>query len=93
MERRMKKFHVHPDSQTQIAGKVIPGWEQLKKDIVALTNKVPYLNFVAWDVLLTEEGFCIIEGNASSGCGIFQMEHGVRSSALGDIYRSYGVIE
>ena len=92
MERRMKKFHVHPDSQTQIAGKVIPNWTELKKDIIALTNKVPYLNFVAWDVLLTEEGFCIIEGNASSGCGIFQMEHGVRGSELGDIYRSYGVI-
>lgn len=91
-ERRMKKFHAHPDSQTQISGKVIPDWDKLKQAIVDLTNKVPYLNFVAWDVLLTEEGFCIIEGNASSGCGIFQMEHGVRNSTLGDIYRSYGVI-
>lgn len=91
-ERRMKRFYVHPDSQTQIAGKVIPNWAQLKKDMVELTNQVPYLNFVAWDVLLTEDGFCVIEGNASSGCGIFQMEHGVRSSELGDIYRSYGVI-
>ena len=92
-ERRMKKFHVHPDSQTQISGKVIPDWQKLKREIVNLTNKVPYLNFVAWDVLLTEEGFCVIEGNASSGCGIFQMEHGVRGSELGEIYRSYGVIK
>lgn len=91
-DRRMKKYPVHPDSNTQIAGKVIPNWEQLKAGILILTNKVPYLNFVAWDVLLTEDGFCIIEGNASSGCGVFQMEHGVRDSALGDIYRSYGVI-
>ena len=45
------------------------------------------------NVLLTDDGFCIIEGNASSGCGIFQMEHGVRNSELGDIYRSYGVIK
>ena len=92
-ERRMQKFHIHPDSQTQIAGKVIPNWETLKREVVELTNKVPYLNFVAWDILLTEEGFCVIEGNASSGCGIFQMEQGVRNSELGDIYRSYGVIE
>lgn len=91
-ERRMKKFHVHPDSQGQISGKVIPGWQQLKEDILDLTRKVPYLNFVAWDVLLTDDGFCIIEGNASSGCGIFQMEEGVRNTVLGDIYRSYGVI-
>lgn len=92
-ERRMKKFYVHPDSQTRIAGKVIPNWSRIKEEILALTNQVPYLNFIAWDVLLTEDGYCVIEGNASSGCGIFQMEHGVRGSALGDIYRSYGVIK
>ena len=44
-------------------------------------------------VLLTEDGYCIIEGNASSGCGIFQMERGVRNDLLGEIYKSYGVIE
>lgn len=93
MDRRMKKFDFHPDTGAQITGKRIPDWETIKSGVLALTNKVPYLNFVAWDVLLTPEGYCIIEGNASSGCGIFQMEHGVRGSALGDIYRSYGVIQ
>lgn len=92
MENRMKKFDCHPDTGAQISGKVIPGWGRLKQEIVELTDKIPYLNFVAWDVLLTEEGYCIIEGNASSGCGIFQMERGVRNDLLGDIYRSYGVI-
>ncbi len=92
MERRMKPFTSHPDTGEQIAGKVIPGWSQLKEEIITLTEKTPYLNFVAWDVLLTEEGFCIIEGNASSGCGMFQMERGIRNDLLGDIYRSYGVI-
>lgn len=93
MDRRMKPYTHHPDTGEQIAGKTIPGWEQLKRDIISLTEKTPYLNFVAWDVLLTEGGFCIIEGNASSGCGMFQMEHGVRNGPLGDLYRSYGVIK
>lgn len=93
MENRLKKFSVHPDTDTQISGKVIPNWETVKADILELTNKLPYLNFVAWDVLLTNEGFCVIEGNASSGCRIFQMEHGIRNSAFGDIYKSFGVIE
>lgn len=92
MENRLKKFDCHPDTGMPISGKVIPGWENLKKEIVELTDRVPYLNFVAWDILLTQEGYCIIEGNASSGCGIFQMERGVRNDLLGDIYRSYGVI-
>ena len=93
MDRRMKEFDYHPDTGAQIAGMVIPNWDAIKKGIVDLTNTFPYLNFVAWDVLLIEEGFCIIEGNASSGCGMFQMKHGVKNEELGDIYRSYGIIK
>ncbi|MDO5548125.1 MAG: sugar-transfer associated ATP-grasp domain-containing protein [Eubacteriales bacterium] len=93
MERRMIPYEIHPDTGGQIAGRIIPQWDELKKSLTDLTNQFPYLNLVAWDVLLTEDGFCIIEGNASSGCGIFQMKHGVRNAELGDIYRSYGIIE
>ena len=92
LERRLKKFDYHPDTGAQIAGKQIPDWDAIKSGVLALTNQFPYLNFVAWDVLLTPEGYCVIEGNASSGCGILQMEHGIRMGELGNIYRSYGVI-
>lgn len=85
-------FENHPDTGAQLAGRVIPGWDALKKEIVDLTNRFPYLGLVAWDVLLTDEGFCVIEGNASAGCVMFQMEHGARGGEIGDIYRSYGII-
>ena len=45
------------------------------------------------DVLLMDEGFCVIEGNASAGCVMFQMDGGVRDGEIGDIYRSYGIIK
>lgn len=91
---RARKFsRTHPDTGCILEGKIIPGWEQLKKDIVNLTNQFPYLNFIAWDTLLTNDGFCIIEANASSGCMMFQMERGVRNEEIGDIYRSYGIIK
>lgn len=93
MERRMKKMPNHPDNNNQIEGKVIPNWNKIKEEIENVTNKFPYLNFVAWDVLLTEEGICIIEGNASSGCGLFQLEHGIKNEEYGDILRSYGVFK
>ncbi len=93
MENRMKPFKCHPDTGAQIEGKVIPNWEEIKGKVEELTNKIPYLNFVAWDVLLTEEGFCMIEGNASSSCDILQMKKGVRHSEIGEIYRSYGIIK
>jgi hypothetical protein len=86
-------FDIHPDTGAVLAGKQIPGWEKLKKDIEDMTNKFPYLNFVGWDVLLLDDGFCIIEGNASSGLMMFQQRHGVRNEEIGDIYRSYGIIK
>ena len=85
-----KFFSNHPDTGAQLAGKVIPDWDNLKKSVEDVTNKFPFLNFVAWDVLLTDEGFCLIEGNASSGCMMFQQRHGVMNEEIGDIYRSYG---
>lgn len=91
-DRIMVPFKEHPDTGEPFVGKKIPEWESLISQVVALTNKLPYLNFVAWDILLTDDGFTIIEGNASSGCGLFQVEHGVRNSKLGDIYRSYDII-
>jgi len=93
MKRRMKKMSNHPDNNNQIEGKVIPNWGKLKKEIEDVTNKFPYLNFVAWDVLLTNDGICIIEGNASSGCGLFQLEHGIKNEEYGEILKSYGVFK
>ena len=84
------RYDVHPDSGAKIKGNVIPNWDAVKKEITELTNRFPYLNLVAWDVLLTDEGICIIEGNASSGLVMVQREHGVRNGPIGEVYRSYG---
>ena len=91
----VKFFENHPDTGVQITGKTIPAWRKLVTDIENLTNCFPYLNFVAWDVLLTdkEDGYCIIEANASAGCVMFQMEHGIKNEEIGNIYRSYGIIK
>lgn len=91
MSGRLIPYNVHPDGGGRIQGCVIPEWKILCHEITALTNKLPYMNFVAWDVLLTSEGFCIIEGNASSSCNLFQMKHGIKNSDFGDVLRSYGI--
>lgn len=92
-ENRMIPYTKHPDTGEEFYGKVIPDWEGIKNQMIDLTGKIPYLNFVAWDVLLTKDGLCIIEGNASTGCRIFQMESGIRDGKIADIYRSYNIIK
>ena len=86
-------YKVHPDSNAPIEGVVIPGWEKLKEDIIDLANKMPYMHFIAWDILITAEGFCIIEANTSSGVNIIQLWGGQRHNELGDFYRYHKVIK
>lgn len=82
----------HPDSGAPIKGAVIPGWEAIKEEMLALARTFPFMNFIAWDILLTDEGICIIEANTSSGVNIIQLWGPQRNGELGDFYRAHGVI-
>lgn len=84
---------IHPDSKNPIRGVQIPNWEQLKQGVLDLANKFPYLSFIAWDILATDEGFCVIEANTSSGVNIIQLWGGQRNGELGDFYRAHGIIK
>lgn len=86
-------FETHPDTGAQIKGLIVPGWDNVKEQMLALVRQFPFLNFVAWDVLLTEEGLCVIEANTSSGVNIIQLWGPQRYGELGDFYRAHGVIK
>lgn len=83
----------HPDTGAVIEGAVIPRWAEVRDSVVALAERFPFLEFVAWDILLTDEGFSVIEANASTGVNIIQIWGGQRSGELGDFYRAHGVIK
>lgn len=86
-------YEVHPDSKAPIKGVKIPGWEHIKEEMLTLTRKFPYMHFIAWDILVLEDGsLCIIEANTSSGVNIIQLWGGQRNDELGDFYRHHGVI-
>ena len=83
---------VHPDTGAQISGTVVPGWEDIKTEALRLARLFPYLQFVAWDILMTDTGPCVIEANTSSGINIIQLWGPQRRGELGDFYRAHGVI-
>ncbi len=86
-------YDLHPDSGATIKGQRVPGWQALKTQMVELAKKFPFMNFIAWDILLTEMGPCIIEANTSSGVNIIQLWGPQRNGELGDFYRAHGVIK
>lgn len=84
---------VHPDSGAPIKGAVIPNWSGIKEEMLALARNFPFMNFIAWDILLTEKGICIIEANTSSGVNIIQLWGPQKNGELGDFYRAHGVFK
>lgn len=85
-------FYRHPDSGKTIKGIQIPGWTDIKKEILKVADKIPYMDFIAWDLLVTDNGICVIEANSSSGLNIIQLWGGQRKKELGDFFRYYGAI-
>lgn len=86
---------VHPDTHKQIKGLVIPNWENIKRDILALSEKYYYIPYIGWDVALMDNGsFYIIEGNSNSGINIIQLEEGLLANKDAKMFfKKHGVIK
>lgn len=83
----------HPDTGGAIEGFCIPDWDGMKECALRLARLLPYVRFVAWDLLATDEGVCVIEANASSGVNIVQLWGPQKNGELGDYYRAQGVLK
>lgn len=86
-------FMEHPDSGAAIRGARVPLWSDVKRAVLEAVDAVPYLQFIAWDILVTPDGPCVIEANTSSGVNIIQLWGAQRNGELGDFYRAHGVID
>lgn len=86
-------YYTHPNTGKIIEGVKIPDWEKVKEEVLKVADKLPYLDFIAWDLLVTDEGLCVIEANASSGVNIIQLWGGQRNGELGEFYRTHKVIK
>lgn len=54
----------HPETGVNIRGEYIPLWNKLEKDFTHLAEYIhPYIKFSGWDIILTDNGYYLIEGN------------------------------
>lgn len=86
-------YDVHPDSGTTIKGAVIPGWQLIKETLVEKTKKLPFFDFIAWDVVLRNDGITVIETNMKSSLNLFQVHGGMKNVFLGKKYMEKGYIK
>lgn len=92
---RIKEYPIHPVTKAPIEGVTIPGWEQLKADVVSLHEKILFtgISFIAWDIALLEDGFKVIEANTSCSMDFLQTFSGSRNDAIGQWMKRSGYIK
>ena len=58
----------HPDSGEPLPGFEIPNWQELLETALKGARAFSELGTVGWDIALTKDGPCLIEGNGRYGC-------------------------
>lgn len=60
---RPVRLERHPESGRALAGIAIPSWEAIRAALLGFHERLPAFDLVGWDVIVTEAGFVVIEGN------------------------------
>ena len=63
----------HPETASQIEGVTIPHWDMLKTGILDMAKTVPFIPCIGWDIIVTTNGFKVIEGNNCPDLLLFQV--------------------
>jgi hypothetical protein len=62
----------HPDTKELVEG-TVPRWTQLKEKIIEISQYIPEIIYMGYDVVVTDDGFKIIEINSHQGISNLQL--------------------
>lgn len=79
----------HPQSGAQIAGIRIPGWDAVVGKLLEIFNTFPFLKYIGVDIVITNDGFKVLEVNSLSTLLVFQAEMPIfEDPLLGPFFRT-----
>ena len=86
-------FAEHPDSGAQIQGHQVPHWERTKELILDAAHRLGFMEYIGWDIVITESGPVILEANINSGMNVLQV-HGplLADPRAAAYYKARGVV-
>jgi len=62
----------HPDTGRQIAGLTVPGFDMVKERCVTLHTRMPYINYVGWDICIGPDDLYVVEANNTTDVDLLQ---------------------
>ncbi|MDR8018911.1 sugar-transfer associated ATP-grasp domain-containing protein [Nesterenkonia aerolata] len=71
--RELEWFSVHPDVGSQIEGAQVPFWEETKALVLEAAQRLNFLEYIGWDIIISPTGPVILEGNVNSGMNVLQV--------------------
>lgn len=77
-EGRMVPHTHHPETGEPIAGVTIPHLHEALAGMLRLCAALPEGRCVGWDALMTDAGYCILEGNSPPGLHVWQVHQPLR---------------
>lgn len=90
--RAVFRSDTHPDTGAQVKGVRVPGWSMIRDEMLKVSAAFDQLQFIAWDIAVTPNGYSVIEGNASTGVNVIQLWGGQRRQAFGRFLKEKGAI-
>jgi hypothetical protein len=83
----------HPETGAQIEGVTIPRWQEVCSEILQIAGSLPYLPYIGWDVVVTTDGFAILEGNNYTDVNLLQVHRPLLADArIRRFYEASGVL-
>ncbi len=72
-EGEIEVYESHPLTNKRIYKEQIPDWRNISESIIEMARRMPYLNNIGWDVVLSDGELYILEGNIGPGVNIIQV--------------------
>jgi|tagenome__1003787_1003787.scaffolds.fasta_scaffold20876231_2 hypothetical protein len=90
---RRVTLDTHPDTGTDVRGRQVPRWRELTAHLLEIADRLRFLPYVGWDVIVTDDGFLINEGNTQPGLKSLQACRPILTEKrVASFLRHYGVI-
>lgn len=85
VDREGNAYEVHPDTGIRVLGMQIPMWDEILEMTEKALRHIDGLNYLGFDVALTENGPVIIEANTLPGLEAYQV--GYAQAKEGKLYK------
>ncbi len=90
---RLEWLEAHPETGVRIQSVKVPGWADIRAEMLRIAGALSHIVYIGWDVVVTDEGPSIIEGNAFPSPNVVQAHRPLLADErVREFYRHHGII-